>query len=110
MSHLEPDGEDGAYEALLRKHQELQAKVERLEERLSDALEVAEIGWDWKNSPDLDELRESLAPFGLYVYDDPAWEGTDYTSYLISNRELTSKELQAYEIRYAEEEEEEEDD
>ena len=96
MSHVEPDHEDMAYTSLLREHQELVAQVEELEKRAAGELRVQTIGWDWKSQPFLDDLQEALQPFGLHVYEDPSWEGTDHMQYVISNKKLTAAELKEH--------------
>jgi hypothetical protein len=53
------------------------------------------ISWDWKSSPDFDELNQALWPFGIYVYPDPAFEGQDSYGYIFSDRPLSEKELRA---------------
>lgn len=53
---------------------------------------------DWKEvSPQfLDQLQEELKLFGLTVIDDPICEGSDTYGIIISNRPLTSKELEKH--------------
>lgn len=96
MSHHEPQHEDMVYTALLREHQELVAQVEKLEKRAAGEPQVKKIGWDWKSSPTKEQLENTLKPFGLYVYDDPTFEGTDWFGYIISNKKLTPAELKEH--------------
>lgn len=56
-------------------------------------LKHTEMSWDWKESPQLEELQELLQPFGVFVTDHPACEGSDSYGYIFSNRPLTKKEL-----------------
>lgn len=49
--------------------------------------------WDWKDSPDADELAELLAPFGVTVTAHPACEGSDSYGFIFSDRPLTKAEL-----------------
>jgi len=84
------------YTSLLREHQELVAQLEELEKRAAGEPRVQTIGWDWKGQPSLEELQSALKPFGLYVYDDPTSEGTDWFGYIISNKKLTTAELKEH--------------
>lgn len=61
----------------------------------SDEKTVTELGWSWNLRPDLEDLKEALAPFGLHVYEDPQWDGTSYTNYLIASEPLSAEELEA---------------
>jgi hypothetical protein len=51
------------------------------------------LSWRWKERPSLDDLRTTLEPFGLFVYEDPSYEGMDYFGYLVSNKALTREEI-----------------
>lgn len=54
------------------------------------------VGADWK---DINGLAESftkvLEHYGLYVYEDPTTEGSDWYGYVVSDIELNKKELRA---------------
>lgn len=50
------------------------------------------LNWDWKESPDLDKLAK-LKDLGVFVYEDPALEGSDSFGFIFSNKELTKKEV-----------------
>lgn len=59
-----------------------------------------EISWDYKSEPTFEELESSLAPFGIYVYEDPLFEGTDTYGYILSNEPLSKGELKDIGNRY----------
>lgn len=40
--------------------------------------------WDWKQPPDLSKLRQALEPLGIYVYEDPFWDGSDAFGFIFS--------------------------
>ena len=42
----------------------------------------------------IEEIEEQLENFGLFVYDDPAMEGSDMYGLIISNQKLSEKKLQ----------------
>ena len=49
--------------------------------------------WSWRGRPYLDDLREALQPFGLFVYEHPGYENMDQFGYLVSDCELSEAEL-----------------
>jgi hypothetical protein len=55
------------------------------------------ISWDWKWHPDLGDLRKTLKPFGIHVYEDPIFQGSDTYGFIFSNKKLTKKDLNKYE-------------
>lgn len=57
---------------------------------------VTKMSWDWKSRPSHEELTAALKPFGLTVYADPYWEGSDQFAYIISNQTLSPEELKAH--------------
>lgn len=54
---------------------------------------VVEVGWDWKHLVTAEDLRDSLAQLGVFVYDNPMYEGSDAVGLLFSDYELTQEEL-----------------
>ncbi len=54
---------------------------------------ATKIGWDWKACPDVEQLEKALGPFGIHVYDDPAYEGADAFGFIFSDKELDDDEL-----------------
>lgn len=52
---------------------------------------------DWKEHPELDDLRAILKPMGVYVYASPMSEGSDTTGFVFSNKPLTTSEIKKYE-------------
>lgn len=48
--------------------------------------------WDWKDQPDLKQLEA----IGVYVYDDPACEGSDCMGYIFSTKKMTKEEVKKY--------------
>lgn len=80
------------------------------------AVEPQFLGWDWKSCPVLEELRETLAPFGIRVYEDPMVEGSDYYGFIFSDRDLSPKEIREASEEYnecslgSEDEDEDEDE
>ena len=59
-----------------------------------------EISWDWRSSPDFEELQEALEPLGVFVFEDPGTEGSDQYGYIFSNENLTKEELEEIGERY----------
>ena len=58
-------------------------------------LKYIEVAADWKDTSDLlDNFKVALKNFGLYLIDDPRYEGSDMIGVLISNRKITKKELE----------------
>lgn len=51
------------------------------------------VSFDWKVTPGSDDLTKALAPFGVFVYDDPSCEGTDSYGFVFSDRPLTDTDL-----------------
>ncbi len=51
------------------------------------------IGWDWKSSPDLEDLQDALNPLGICVYEDPASEGSAWYGFVFAKEELNDEEL-----------------
>jgi hypothetical protein len=57
---------------------------------------VGFINWDWKTSPDLDDLRAALTQrLGVFVYQDPAFEDSDQYGFVFSLTKLSESELLA---------------
>jgi hypothetical protein len=56
---------------------------------------IKSISWDWKDSPDFDDLNKALWPFGVYVYPDPACEGQDSMGFIFSDKPLSTAEIRA---------------
>lgn len=52
--------------------------------------------WDWKESPNVRELQKLLKPFGLNVYPDPTWDGSDSYGFVFTNSVMTKKQLQEW--------------
>jgi hypothetical protein len=52
------------------------------------------IHWDWKRGPSKENLEKALKPFGLHLYSDPLFEGSDGFGFIISNAPLTPEELE----------------
>lgn len=48
--------------------------------------------WDYLEHP-YDDLREILSHFGVYMYPDPAYEGTNTFGFIFSNRVLKPSDL-----------------
>jgi hypothetical protein len=53
----------------------------------------SKLSWDWKGSPELEDLQDALAPFGVRVYEDPALDGTDSFGYVFSSEPLSRDRL-----------------
>lgn len=51
------------------------------------------INFDWKSQPSPKEWQAALAPFGVFVYQDPDCEGSDSYGYIFSNKKLTREEI-----------------
>ena len=62
---------------------------------------------DWK---DIDGLltgfEKALENFGLFMYEDPNWEGTDQYGFVVSNEKLTDEQVRKLCIEDEDEEEE----
>jgi len=54
---------------------------------------LTEIWYDWKESPSVEDLQKALRPFGVFVADDPIFEGQDSHGFLFSDLKLTKAEL-----------------
>jgi len=52
------------------------------------------LGHDWKRGPELSDLQSALKPFGIFVYEDPSSEGSDWFGYILSNQEMTRPECE----------------
>lgn len=51
-------------------------------------------GADWKDTEGMAEsFKEALEKMGKFVYGDPSSEGSDWYGYIISDVELSEKEL-----------------
>lgn len=49
---------------------------------------------DWKDIDGLiDEFKKALKNFGLFMYDDPDFEGTDCYGFIISNEKLIDEQI-----------------
>jgi len=49
---------------------------------------------DWKDMNGLIEgFTEALENFGLFIYDDPECEGSDMYGFVVSNEQLTDKQV-----------------
>lgn len=55
--------------------------------------ETVVISWDWKEQPDLKDLKKVAELFGGHVYEDPVLEGTDSYGFVFSKTPLTRDEL-----------------
>jgi hypothetical protein len=64
------------------------------------------LGHDWKRGPELSDLVGALKPFGVFVYEDPSSEGTDWFGYILSNQEMAQAERE----KWADEDEWDEDE
>ncbi len=51
------------------------------------------LSFDWKEAPDLEKLQKALKPLGIFVYEDPTYEGADAYGYLFCKQELTTAEI-----------------
>lgn len=49
--------------------------------------------WDWGDQADLQLLGESLAPFGIRVYEDPGAGDTGSFGFILSDEDLTEDEV-----------------
>lgn len=56
---------------------------------------ITRLFYDWKDAPTLDDLRDALEPLGVYVYEDPAFAGTDTYGFLFSREPLGSDAIAA---------------
>ena len=64
-------------------------------------LQYEEVTADYKDVEGLIEsFEDALHKFGLFIVEDPRFEGSDTFGFLISNREITKKELKDIEDDY----------
>lgn len=56
---------------------------------------IRTLSFDWKSSGEetAEELKPILKEFGVYVYDDPRYDGTDEVGLVFSDKPLTKKEI-----------------
>jgi hypothetical protein len=56
---------------------------------------IRTIAFDWKESTEsvAEQLKPLLKEFGVYVYDNPATEGSDEVGLLFSDHELTRDQI-----------------
>ena len=53
-------------------------------------------GADWKDIDGLaDAFKEALSILGIYMYDDPSTEGSDWYGFILSKRKLSKDELKS---------------
>lgn len=72
--------------------------MEENEKKVQEALGTRKryqfVSADWKDIDGLaDDFIAACRHFGLYVYADPAYEGTDAYGYIVSEKELTDKQV-----------------
>jgi len=74
------------------------SKLSKEELKLQQALGTKEqycfISADWKDIDGLaDGFIKACENFGVYVYEDPNYEGTDCYGYIITDHEMTDEEI-----------------
>ena len=87
--------------------------MDEKEKQIQQALGTRErqkfVSADFKDTDALvTDFREAIEHFGLFMYEDPEMEGGDMYMFVISDEELTQKQLEILcDTEYIEEEEEE---
>lgn len=57
--------------------------------------DVQFVSADWKDTDELiNGFKDSITHFGLFVYDDPAMEGSDQFGFVVSKVQLTDEQLE----------------
>lgn len=51
------------------------------------------ISFDWKDSPEVEDIQEALKPFGVFVYENPTFEADDCYCVIFTRRELNEEQL-----------------
>ncbi len=72
--------------------------MHKKEKQIQNALGTMEsqmfVSADWKDINGLiSEFKKALKNFGLFIYDDPEYLGTDMYAFVISNEKLTDAQV-----------------
>lgn len=68
-------------------------KEKQIQEALGTRARIQFISYDWKESP-IKEFERALKAFGIYMYPDPCFEGTDTYAFILSEKKLTKKQIE----------------
>jgi hypothetical protein len=58
------------------------------------AKDTVAISWDWKEQPEIGDLKTVAKFFGGHVYEDPTFEGSDMYGFIFSKEPLNKKDLE----------------
>ena len=74
-------------------------KEKQIQEALGTRKRIQFISWDWKESP-LDKFEKALEEFGIHMYPDPFYEGSDTEAFILSEKKLTKEQIEKLCKRY----------